>query len=182
MNVIQSSRHAIVSLASLGLLIPQVAFAAPPNSTRPTDPPLALGASQAGLVLDVALDDGGVLRGQVVDPQGRPLPGISVYVRQQQRQVATALTDSNGNFELGGLQGGIYQVEAAQSHATCRLWAARTAPPAAQRAAMIVAAGNTVRGQIDARRYFWPALIVTGVVGAAIAIPIAVNNSNNDGS
>jgi hypothetical protein len=133
-------------------------------------------------VLDVALDNGGVLRGQVVDPQGRPLPAVPVYVRQQQQQVGTAVTDSNGYFALAGLRGGIYQVDVAHSHATWRLWTARTAPPSAQRAAMMVAGGNILRGQFGAGRYFWPAVILTGIIGAAIAIPIAVSNSNNDGS
>jgi hypothetical protein len=141
-----------------------------------------LQSPDASQVIDVALDQGGVLRGQAVDAQGRPLVHAPLHARQQQQIVGTAVTDDNGYFAMAGLRGGVYQIEVAGSHATWRLWAARTAPPTALRAAMIVGGGDTVRGQWAGSRYFWPAVVLTGIIGAAIAIPIAVSNSNNDGS
>ncbi|MEX0679144.1 MAG: carboxypeptidase-like regulatory domain-containing protein [Pirellulales bacterium] len=181
MNVVKSFRHTIVILAALGTLMPQAAFAAPPPG--PVSGP---NAPQPSLVLDVALDDGGILRGQVVDSQGTLLPRIPVDVRQQRQHIATTLTDSNGRFEFGGLSGGVYQIETAQSYATCRLWSPRTAPPTAQQAAMIVAGGNVVRGQWGqfmrpSRRMVY-ALVAVTMISAAIAIPIALNNGNSNGS
>ena len=183
MNAMQSARHAIVALSAIGLLIPRAAIAAPQPSAAPRTSALPVVAPpQSSSVLDVALDNGGILHGQVVDPQGKPLAGVGVQLWRQQRSAGTATTNAGGYFELAGLQGGIYQVDAAQSHDTWRLWAPRTAPPAAQPAAMVVAGGNTARGQMGAGRYWIPALVVTGIVAAAIAIPIAVSNSNNNGS
>ena len=86
----------------------------------------------------MALQDGGTLVGQVVDQQGNPLGNTRVTVLQQDQEVANAATDANGNFQVSGLRGGIYQVAAGQGMAVYRVWAPNTAPPSAQASAMVV--------------------------------------------
>jgi hypothetical protein len=183
MTAAQFFRSTLVSLASTGLLIPQAALAAPPATHPIAGDTMTLDAPPSVTVIDVALGDGGVLRGQVVDPQGMPLAGTAVYLRQQQQQVGATLTNTSGSFVLTGLHGGIYQAEAAQGQGTYRLWAPRTAPPAAKSAAMIVAGSNTLRGQGGgARSWLASPWILAGLVGAAITVPIALSNSKKEGS
>jgi hypothetical protein len=118
--------------ACLGMLISPTATAAP--------------AGHAGAVIDVALGEGGVLAGQVVDAQGAPLAGTAVSVRSGGRDVLQAATNERGEFATAGLKGGVYEVVAGQHRGVYRLWAPRTAPPSANRAIMVVS-GEVVRAQ-----------------------------------
>lgn len=183
MHVRQWFCNAMISLASLGLLIPQATFAAGTSSERLPKPAAVPATVPASMVTDVALSEGGVFRGQVVDQQGAPLVGAAVSLWRQQQQVGASITDASGGFEITGLTGGTYRVETANSQANYRLWAPRTAPQSAHPSAMVVAGGNTVRGQLGGQWLTWPrALILAGLVGAAIALPIALSNGNNDAS
>jgi len=130
------------------------------------------------IISDVALNRGGQLDGTVLDPQGNPLPGVAVLVRQAAGRTFHATTNPAGRFQVAGLGGGMYQVLAAGGHATFRLWAAGTAPPAAQGAALIVAGGRQYRAHSAAPISLSPdALILTGIILGAIAIPLAVSNA-----
>jgi hypothetical protein len=181
MSVTKSWPHAAALLASLGLLMPQSAYADParivPQSPQPSPEP-----SRIGLVLDVALDAAGVLHGQVVDQDGAPLARVPVDISQQQRQIGATLTGSDGYFAIAGLRGGIYQIGVGQNQTTWRVWAPGAAPPSSRRAAMLVTGGVALRGQNGARRFVIPTLILAGLIGTAIAVPLAISNSNNDGS
>lgn len=181
MSVTRTWCHAVALVASLGMLLPRVALAGPAHF-EPQDRAGSSVPSEISQVLDVALDAAGILHGQVTDQHGAPLARVNVTVTQQQQQVGATTTDSNGWFGVGGLRGGVYQIEAAQSQATWRVWAPGAAPPSAQRAAMIVAGGDTLRGQSGARRFVIPTLILAGLIGTAIAVPIAISNANNNGS
>ncbi len=152
-----------------------------PTTATPTTAPQAAGGSAAPAALaDVALGGGGVLRGQVVDPQGNLLAHCEVLVRQQDRAIAVTRTDADGRFAISGLAGGVYQIAAAESVAVFRFWAPGTAPPAAQAAALIVAGnGGLVRGQgpgSGVRRFFSSPWVLAGLLAAAIATPIALSN------
>ncbi len=181
MNVTRTWCHAVALLASLGMLLPRVALAAPVHF-EPHDPASSRQPLELTQVLDVALDAAGCLHGQVTNQDGAPLAHVHVFVSQQQRQVGATMTDSDGWFSLAGLRGGVYQIEASHSQVTWRVWASGAAPPSAHRAALIVAGGDTVRGQNGARRFVIPTLILAGLIGTAIAVPIAVSNANKKGS
>jgi hypothetical protein len=154
--------------AALGL--PTAALAASPITKVP-------------VLVDVTLRDGGVLLGQVVDPDGSSLPGVAVSLRSGNQDLASGVTDRSGYFAFSGLRTGTYQVAAANGIGTFQLWSADIAPPAAQRGALVVAGTDTVRGQHTPEQYaqlLARPVIVGGLIGAAIAIPIAVSNSHRE--
>jgi len=165
-----------VALACLGMLLPTpVLHAATGDAGSKQD---ADGRVQA--VADVALDDGGTLRGQVVDPQGNPVAQTTVSLRRVDGQLVTTVADQSGEFQFTGLRGGTCRIAAGGTTRVYRLWAPRTAPPAARVAALVVVDEQQVLGQggsiLRCLRNPW---IVAGIVAAAIAIPIAIHNARS---
>ena len=163
-------RGVALTLATLGICLPQVTLAVEP----------------APAILDVALADGGVLHGQVVNAQGVGAAGMPVYIRTQDRDVAAATTAADGTFAVQGLKGGVYQVSTLQGHGVYRLWSAGTAPPAAQNGAIVY----TQSGAVDAgvvhytqnggedgalKMLLTNPIVIAGLVATAIALPIALN-------
>ncbi len=112
-----------VTLAVVGLSLPQLGAAEQPGQ-RPASSLVPATATPAfAAISDVALAAGGVLRGQLVDVQGLPLPNQAVVVRQQERILASARSDQDGRFSISGLPGGVYQLAAADAAAIYRFWA-----------------------------------------------------------
>ena len=161
-------RHAVVALACVGTVVPHSAFAAAPAIGQPT-------------VRDLALGDGGTLSGQVVDTAGQPQAGSAVTVWHNETQVAATKADSNGTFHVAGLRSGVHQVAAGQGVQMYRFWAPDTAPPAASAEAMVVADQNVARGNNGGGfvKFVTNPWVLAGVVAAAIAIPIALNNDDD---
>lgn len=114
--------------------------------------PQSLFAAGAG-ISDAALQNGGTLHGQLVDQEGLPQKGVDVVLRHDLRVVAVTKTDSLGRFAITGLRAGVYQVVTTRGSHVYRLWAPKTAPPAAQQRILLVTASEIVRGQIDMDRY-----------------------------
>lgn len=162
-----------VCLAMVGFCIPHAAWGTP----VPKD--------QTPVVVDVALRDGGVLIGQVVDTQGGAVAAVAVSLRTKGKELVVGKTDDDGYFAFRGLRSGVYQVVAAKGHGAYRLWPQNVAPPAAQPGALIVAGSETVRGQggmTFLRNAAANPFVVAGVVAAAVAIPVALHNSKTKGS
>ena len=133
------------------------------------------------LVSDVALAAGGVLRGQVSSPQGRGLSGMHVSVSAGVRDLGSTVTDADGRFEFRGLKGGVLTVTAGQSRTTVRAWTAAAAPPAAKGDVLLVAGQSQVLGQWGGfKKVITNPWVIAGVVAAAVAIPVAIHNSNDD--
>lgn len=163
-------------LAWLGMVVPQVAFAA-----QPTPP------SQ-----DVALRPGGLVIGQVMTPQGVAQPATIVSIQHDQYEVVRTTTDENGMFAAQGLRGGTYQIVTEQSQGVYRLWAPETAPPAAHEAAVVVTNPDIVRGQWGqpgfGYGYGWldwmraHPYLTAGIIASAIAIPVALAADSDDHS
>ncbi|NMC21949.1 MAG: carboxypeptidase regulatory-like domain-containing protein [Thermogutta sp.] len=128
------------------------------------------------VIVDVALQGDGVLLGQVVNPQGAPLAGAAVRINDGKQQLGTAKTNQDGYFAFQGLKGGLYQVNAANGSGMFRLWAARTAPPSAQKGALLVSGQDLARGQMLPRLRTWMQnpWVVGGVIATAIAVPVAI--------
>ena len=170
---------ALVLIGSMALLPAQQVLAATPLG--PGNPERA---AAAPVVRDVSLQAGGVLRGQVVDRQGKPCAGIPLTVTNvgsTAERPVEAQTDGQGQFQVKGLSAGVYQVATADGGAVCRLWAPNAAPPAAVPAALVVQGEGPVRGNLGGIGLLGWTLIGVGVA-AAIAIPLALSNDDNEGS
>lgn len=137
--------------------------------------------TQAAAPIDVSISATGHVRGMAVDEAGQALSGMRIYLLHQEGMVvAQTVTDNEGQFTLPVGQGGVYQIVADGSLLLLRCWASETAPPRAQES-FLVSVGSVQRGQIH------PAMcglanpwVITGIVVAAIAIPVAINNNRSD--
>jgi len=161
----------LVASASLGVILPPSAFAAPTQLARP--------ASSA--VRDVALHDGGSLTGQVLDAAGTPVAGTAVAVLDQGRAVASTQTGADGRFAMAGVKAGVYEVATSNGVTVCRLWAPRTAPPAAQSDALVVHGETVVRGAQGGGgviKFLSNPWVLGGIVAAAIAIPLILDDDD----
>lgn len=133
-------------------------------------------------MVDVALAPGGIMRGQVVDGQGQPLAAHDVFLKPLRGKVLKTKTDTRGFFSVDGLRGGVVQVAAGGTLSVARSWAPKTAPPAANDTLLVVAKDSVERGQRPiGDLFFADPILVAVIVGAAIAVPIAVHDSR-DGS
>ncbi|MBN1908379.1 MAG: carboxypeptidase regulatory-like domain-containing protein [Pirellulales bacterium] len=157
----------LVSLATAGLCAPPAVFATMPQETG---------------VVDVALMDGGVLLGQVVNTQGTAVAKTSVVLRDGERPVAMPQTGEDGYFAVKGLRPGVYHVAVGQGQGTYRVWAPGTAPPNAHRGALIVTGDEIARGQFGGgglSALLANPWVLAGIVATAVAVPVAIHNSNH---
>ncbi len=155
-------RSAVVAWAALGMCLSPVAFAAEPLA--------------APVVGDVALSDGGLLQGRVVDLHGTGVAGAAVSLKAQGQEVAAATTTAEGRFAVSGLRGGVYHVAAVDGHGVYRLWSAGTAPPSAQNKVIVYTQNGETRSA--AKMLLANPIVIAGVVATAIAVPIAVSNNH----
>lgn len=103
----------------------------------------------------------------------------------------TLLCDADGNFAAEGLHGGTYQLTVGSQSWLLRTWTAGTAPPCSVRSLDLETTPLVVRGQWApppklnklARAIKYGGnnpLVVSGVLAAAVGIPVAVHNLNQD--
>lgn len=164
MKLVESLKTFTVMLACAGLLAGQTVQAASP------------------VIRDVALQPGGVLNGQVLNEQAVAQGQTKVAVVHKGKPLTVTETDQEGRFVLTGLEPGIYELHLAEGGGAYRVWAPRTAPPAAEQGVLLVEDSRIVRGRNNGGQFGWLAnpWVLAGIVAAAIAIPLAL--SNNDGS
>lgn len=141
-------------------------------------------------VVDVALGANGTLRGQLLDRQGRQLPVTQILITNG-HQTWKTYTNGQGHFRLEGLVGSTYQLQAAGQTQIVRAWAEGTAPPQALEALLLVHDNAVVLGQncgspvcgsrvCAAKHPLANPYIIGGLVAAAIAIPVAIHNADDD--
>lgn len=167
------------------LLAPSVEAQVPPapSAEARTAPAAGDAAMPALPTSDIALAEGGMLHGVLVDAENTPIPNATVQFWMQDHEVATTQTDAEGRFAVRGLRGGTYRVVSGDAAQMCRLWAPGTAPPQALRGMVLVSGTNVVRGILPPW-YDWclDPLLVTGLVAAAIAIPLALHDEDDEPS
>jgi hypothetical protein len=129
---------------------------------------VAVAAEQTNPVIsDVALQENGVLKGQILNTTGIPQTKSQVAMIKDGKVIATAMTDTNGEFAVAGVIPGVYQIESPHAGGVYRVWAQRTAPPAAKSGVLMVGDTNVVRANL-----FDPAYrqaLNGAIAGAAIA-------------
>lgn len=155
-------RGVAVSLAAWAICLPSVVFSAEQA------PALA--------VVDIAMADGGILHGQVVDLQGGNAVGVPVVVKAQNQSILRTVTSKEGRFEVQNLKGGVYQVAAGEGQGVYRVWSAKAAPPSAQKTAIVY----TQHGGSTLKSVLTNPIVIAGVVATAIAVPIALANDHDD--
>jgi hypothetical protein len=172
MKIGRMARAALVSLATVGLCLPQLCFAAPPAPPAPA-------------VSDIALADGGTLHGRVVDLQGSGRAGVDISIRAQDREVARTKTTAEGQFAVPGLRGGVYQVAAGQNQGVYHFWATNTAPPSARQDVIVYTQYDNGSGAPAPEKpgvLNWilnHPIITAGIIATAIAVPIALANTHH---
>lgn len=171
---LQSLRLSLAGLACVTWLLPTQAMAA--GKTEP----LSTSSQKPVAIRDVELGARGRITGQFVDVQGQPKANEVVLVQRQHSQPLQTRTDSSGRFVVDGASGGLYQIATADSVVLCRCWAEKTAPPGANRDVLIVSGDGVQRGQRPIGELLFSApVLVALVIAAAIAIPIAIHNSQD---
>lgn len=171
-------------IACFSMLVPWTAVvAAPPENSR-----RVVEATAAPSIDDVSLGQDGRLSGQLVSATHKAKAQTPVVIIRRGRVVARTQTDAQGRFAVTGLSGGLYEIEAPDARRAVRLWAPGTAPPAAQSAITLTASPLVVRGQyqpgpmvrfIEYTKYpLAHPLVFGGIVGASVAIPVAIHNRN----
>lgn len=179
-------RQLVGMFTAVSMLVAQHATAAdrPVSTTEP---------AAAVHTVDVILSGGGVMQGYVVDAQGVPQADVEITLTtEDQEQVATR-SDEKGRFGYRGIEGGSYQLTTEHGVVLCRAWTPTTAPPRSAATMLLVHDQELVRGQWAAppgvngavsrmKRVMTNPFAVAAIVGAAIAIPVAVHNANQDDS
>jgi hypothetical protein len=176
MKTRKSVRYMTALAAVMGMCVQSSAFAGEPAPRPP--------------VVDVALSDGGVLHGQVVDLRGTAVAKAPVSLATQQRSVAGVTTAADGTFKLQGLKGGVYRVATAQGRGIFRLWSPGTAPPAAQTSAIVYTQNQVVDRNVVTytqnpgggagggfKSFISSPIFIAGVVATAVAVPVAIANT-----
>jgi hypothetical protein len=175
------------AVAALGMALPSSLMAATPIAATPAVATPVVEAPADAAVTDIALRPGGVLVGQVVDPQGVATAGTPVTIEFAGKEVARTTTDEHGVFAAQGLRGGQYKITTIEGSNECRLWAPETAPPSARPAALVVKGKDLVRG-VPGGGVFqsWKEwcmahpYITAGTVATAVAVPIIIADDDWD--
>ena len=165
---------------------PQLLLAAEMNQ-----PVVARSAAAAVAPQDVALAEGGVLTGQVVNTAGKPQAMAPVSLSTGGKEIARATTDAKGQFRVASLKGGVYQVATNGNQGVYRFWAPRTAPPTSLNGLNMVSGDQVVRGQMGggggplSSAGQWIAehpIITAGAIATAIAVPLALDDDDDPSS
>ncbi len=158
-------KGAAVSLATLSMVFPQVRLLADgPQAPAHT----AAKVLQVATVPQIVLTTGGTLSGRVVDHTGKALEGAQVTVRQDKTEIGKTVTNKDGLYSFKNLKGGVYQVASGNTEGVFRVWAEKTAPPAAKEHALLVMGENGARGQFGGAD---PTLVIlTGLVLATLVV------------
>ncbi len=158
-------------LAVMGMAMPIPALSA---AERPAPPRPAMS--------DIALTPDGTLQGQVLSPQGVGTPGLHVAVSSGSRQLASTVTGKDGRFQIRGLKGGVLTLTTGQTQSAVRVWTAKAAPPAARDNVLLVAGQSQALGQSWSgfKKVATNPWVIAGVVAAAVAIPVAIHNADDD--
>ena len=178
MNPVRLFRALAVGLSSLGLILPAPIL----NAAEPVPAPRTtrLVKPRAKPISDVKLDSAGYLHGMVVDLQGMPVANAMVVISQGKLDLAKLNTDRLGRFSAGPLGKGTYLMKSGGQSRAVRAWTPRMAPPSARQLALLITGSEVILGQMPLEDFFASdAFVITGLVAAMIAIPIAVHNSGS---
>ena len=138
---------------------------------------------------DIALYENGQMQGKVVNRAGVAVAFVPIILHQSGALVAQMETDRDGMFRIENLRGGVYALQAGNAKRLYRVWAPGTAPPAADRSALVIVNEEITRGQFARDRFPYGTVqpsIEAWAWGAAIAagvfVPLYTGRDRNPGS
>lgn len=174
MNGFRFVKGAAISLAALSMVFPQARLLAEDSPV----PARTAKATKVATLPDISLTTGGTFSGRVVDHAGKVLEGAQVTVRQGKTEVGKTVTNKEGLYSFKNMKGGVYQVASGNTEGTFRVWAEKTAPPAAKEHALLVMGEKGARGQFGGAD---PTLIViAGIVIADLIVDSITLSRVND--
>lgn len=175
MKITNLVKGAVVTLAALGMVMPQGQVAAA-TGLQGIKSVKTVEAS----VIDVSLSNGAMV-GRVVDHTGAALASKEVVVRQGKNEISKVKTDSTGTFAVSNLKGGLYEVTAGTSTGTFRVWTESAAPSSAAEQALLVVGENGTRGGNGFGGIMGNGQLVltAGIIAAVIMSGIAIGKLNN---
>ncbi|MBC7965249.1 MAG: carboxypeptidase regulatory-like domain-containing protein [Fuerstia sp.] len=127
---------------------------------------------------DVALNAGGLLNGTVLNTAAQPVAGVAVNVLHEDKVVATAMSNEQGEFSVKGLRNGAHVVKVGTTVQAVRLWGTDTAPPAAVENIAIVVDDEAVRGQMGSFIRSPAGALV--LIGGVVAIVLGTTLDDDD--
>jgi hypothetical protein len=154
-----------LALALLGSL--PAAHGEAPTGRAPQPP---AGRTSTPQVVDIALQ-GDILTGRYVDRTGRPIDGAVVWLQSGRRTLARTTTDVHGQFQIDGVDSGVYRLQCGAAAGRIRCWNAQSAPPNAL-ADDITFQDGVVRGQAG---LLLPMLSTKGLLTTAAAASAVVS-------
>lgn len=172
----------------VGLLATVVALS--PMLAQAQKPAIAEQKPAQALAVDVTLHEDGVLIGQLVGASGKPSADSKVRLILPNGRKAEATTNADGGFAFKNVRG-VARLESDKTALMVRSWTSEAAPPSAAPAVLLVEGDEIARGQYYAgpaangtvsytKRLLANPLFVAGVVGTAVAIPVAIHNADDD--
>ena len=161
MNLGRKTNAFIVGWACCGLLIQTTpSLAGPPTKAESTSAKVKLddlpsaGDEQPApkkvvqpTAIDVAMAKDGNIFGRVLDADQKGVAKTAVSIRQGKTEVAQAVTDAEGRFEVANLKGGVYLVAASSGYGMFRFWTAKSAPPKSHDQVLLMSKAMVVRAQ-----------------------------------
>ncbi|MBX3437025.1 MAG: carboxypeptidase regulatory-like domain-containing protein [Planctomycetaceae bacterium] len=121
-------------------------------------------------IIDVALNDEGLVRGRVLTAEGKPVDGAQVVIRREDELLHKMITNEQGQFSAKGLRPGVYTIATVSSGGLYRLWPKTIAPPAAREQALLMVKEPVVRAQYGSGALAAWTSIGVGVAGLTVGI------------
>ena len=162
-------RGVAVSLATLGMMVPQArVFADSTSAKAVTSRPAPINQ-----IPDLVLTDNGTMSGRVCDHGGRVIEGATVTLKQDKKLIGTTTTDKDGVYSFKNLKPGVYNPSCGNTEGVFRVWSQKVAPPSAKEHALLVLGENGARGQFGGAD---PTLILltAGVIATTVLSAITL--------
>lgn len=149
---------------------------------------MASAASAKFAVVDVALTQDNILRGQLVTSGGQPKSKSLVLVSTGKEIICRATTNDQGVFAVSLDRGGIYILSHGEAATVVRAWTAQAAPPSAKNGILVVSDEDVSRAQLAHRRLWgqpsghrYGPITKAAIIGAMAGV-IYLAADNDDGS
>jgi hypothetical protein len=122
-------------------------------------------------IVDVALTQDNLLRGQVVNRDGVPKANAKVTLASSGRIAAQTVTDDHGVFALEVARGGVYVLSDGEASAMVRAWTKEAAPPSTKPGILMVSDRDVARGALGGLS-MGSVIGIAAIVGVTTAVII----------